>query len=684
MAHGHTRVDNYQWFRKRDDPAVLAHLAAENAYFKAVMAPTERLQEELYQEYRARIKQTDMTAPFRLGSYEYYKREEEGRAYPIYCRRALAGDAPEETILDVNALALGHPYTAVGTLEPSDDHRLVAYAADYRGDRLHRVKIRDVCTGRDLPDEIEGARATLVWAADNATFYYVRSHPETLRPYRVYCHRLGEEPARDELVFEEADETFLVTLQRSRSRRFICIYSLQTLTTEMRVVDAMVAAAPSRVLIPRRRGHRYFADHIDDAFFIRTNDAAPDFRVVRAPTDNLDPAAWVEVVPHRDGVHIADMEVFSEHLVCLERSGGLPRLRITSLAGDNEHLVAFDEAAFDAALTQNYEADAGAVRFRYSSMRTPPCVFDYDLRAHHRIMRKQEEILGGFDPESYCVERLHARAEDGTDVPISVLYRPDLRRPGENPCLLFGYGSYGICMDAGFSPFRITLVDRGFVFAIAHLRGGRELGERWYESGKLLTKKNTFTDFVACAEHLIRRGYSAPDRLYARGGSAGGLLMGAVANMRPDLFKAIVARVPFFDVVTTMLDSSIPLTTFEYDEWGNPHDETYYRYMLSYSPYDNISTLSYPHMLVMTSLFDSQVSYCEPAKYVAKMREMKIGDNLLLLRTDFEAGHSGSSGRYDRYREIAIEDAFVLALEGIGASLIEEPCTAKLSPVAAV
>ncbi len=677
--HGDVRVDEYYWLRERDDPEVIAYLEAENAYLDGVMAHTEELQETLFEEIRGRIVEDDSSVPYRDGDYWYYTRHEEGKQYGIHCRRPADGDVfggaagpdAEEILVDVNEIAEGREYTAV-RLAVSPDHRVLAYAVDDVGRRFYTVRFKDLVTGETLPDEIPDVTANMAWAADSATLFYVRQDPDTLRSYQVLRRRLGSGTA-EELVHEEPDETFSVFLQRSQSRKYLMATSSHTLRTEVRILRADDPDGDFAVFEPRGERHEYGVDHLGDRFWVRTNDGAPNFRLMSTSEGETGSGAWREEIPHRDDVLLEGFELFDRFLVLAERRDGLRRLRIEGQlrlegAGGDEiesHDLDFGEPTWSAGLGVNPDPASGTLRYVYQSLTTPRSVFDYDPVTREKTLRKQEQVLGGFASGDYRAERLQAVASDGARVPVSLVYRPDLRpADGGSPVLLYGYGSYGASMDAGFSAQRLSLLDRGFVYAIAHIRGGEEMGRSWYEDGKLLNKKNTFTDFIAAAEHLAAEGYADPDRLYAMGGSAGGLLMGAVFNMRPDLWDGIVARVPFVDVVTTMLDASIPLTTFEWDEWGDPRQREFYDYMLSYSPYDNVEAKDYPHLLVTTGLHDSQVQYWEPAKWVARLRAKKTDDNLLLLKTNMSAGHGGASGRYDRYRETALVHAFLLDLAG--------------------
>lgn len=665
MSPTQTRDDPFSWLRGRDNPEVLKYLRAENAHLDAVLAHTRPLQERLFQEIKGRIKQTDTSVPYRRGPFLYYTRTEDGREYPIHCRRA-ATEAPEQVLLDVNELARGHDYYAVNVREPSPQHDILAFAADTRGDRVHTIHFKQLTTGAMLEDRIPGASGYLAWANDNRTLFYAAVHPTTLRSYRVYRHVLGDDPAGDTLIYDEPDEEYSVVVAKTKTDGYLLIGSYQTVTTEFRVVPADRPEAEPRLFLPRRRGHEYEIDHFGPHFYIRTNDGARNFRLMRTPVGDTARERWEEIIPHRSDVLLERIEVFQDHLVVEERNRGLMHLRIRPWSGEGEHDLTFEEPAYVARLAQNFELDTRTARFTYTSLTTPPSVFDYDMGTRTRTLLKREEVLGDFDPARYRTERLYARAPDGVEVPISLVYRQDLKKPGGNPLLLYGYGAYGISSDPYFNSARLSLLDRGFAYAIAHVRGGEDLGRAWYDDGRLRNKRNSFTDLIACAEHLIRTGHADPTALFGLGGSAGGLLMGAVINLRPELFCGVIAHVPFVDVLNTMLDESLPLTTGEYDEWGDPRDPEYYRYILSYSPYDNVAPLAYPHLLVTAGLYDSQVQYWEPAKWVARLRATRTGERRLLLKTNMIAGHLGASGRYRAYREIALDYAFLLDLAGIG------------------
>ena len=659
-THGTVRLDDYYWLRDREHSDVTDYLQSENNYTAAVMAPTETLQETLFDEIKGRIKQTDMSVPYREGDFTYYTRYEEGREYPIHCRCAVGDDVAEVVLLDVNELASGQDFCQVSGLEVSPNQGVLAYAVDLEGRRIHTIHFKDLNNGELLNDELRGVTSNLVWAGDNQTVFYTRQDPTTLRWWRVYRHRLGTTQTDDVLVYEESDTTFNCEVGKSRSKRFLLIASYQTVSTEYHYLEAARPEGPFSLFLARERDHEYHIDHFRDRFYVRTNRAARNFKLMEVPEARTDPTAWVELIPHREEVLLGPFELFRDHLVIQERREGLSRLRVRPWSGAGEHDIAFDETVFDAYLSVNREPDTHLLRFGYESLTTPTSTYDYDMARRTRALLKQEEVLGGFDTSHYQAERLTVTASDGEEIPVSLVSRAGISRDGSHPLLLYGYGAYGICVDPTFNSARLSLLDRGFVFAIAHIRGGQDLGRRWYDDGRLGRKRNTFTDFIACAEHLVSEAYTRPERLFAMGGSAGGLLMGAVVNMRPDLFAGVVAQVPFVDVVTTMLDDSIPLTTGEYDEWGDPSEPEAFEDILAYSPYDNVEAKDYPALLVLAGLHDSQVQYWEPAKWVAKLRALKTDGNPLLLKTNMDAGHGGVSGRYRRYRETALQYAFLL------------------------
>ena len=662
-AHGDVRIDDYYWLRERDNPQVISYLDAENAYTDAMMAGTQALQEELFEELKNRIQPDESTVPALFHGYYYYKRYEEGQEYPIYCRKESSLDAPEEVILDVNRIAEGHDFCSVagdgGAVSP--DSQLLAWAVDTVGRRKYTIHVTDLETGEELTDVIPEVTGNLVWANDNRTLFYSKQDPDTLRWYQVYRHELGTDPTTDVLVYEEPDPTFEVYVWKTRSERFIMVDSEQTLASEYRVLEADDPAGELTLVAPRERGVEYSVAHVGDRFIIRTNLDAENFRLMEAPVASPDREHWRELIPGREDVFLEGVEVFKTFMVVTDRRDGLRHLRIVPWDGGEEYQIKFDEPAYATWVDDNPEFDTGFLRYGYSSLNTPETIYDLDLETHERTLMKREQVRGDFDPADYEVERLWAPARDGTRVPISLVFPKGLERDGSNPLLLYGYGSYGASMEAWFRSDVVSLLDRGFVYAIAHVRGGQELGRRWYENGKLLNKKNTFTDFIDCGRFLVDEGYTAPDRMFAMGASAGGLLMGAVANMAPGLFRGIIADVPWVDVVTTMLDDTIPLTTGEFDEWGDPKQREYYDYMLSYSPYDNVTAQDYPAMLVVTAFQDSQVQYWEPAKWVAKLRAAKTDSNPLLFKCEMaSAGHGGVSGRFNRYHETALEYAFIL------------------------
>ncbi len=665
--HG-IRRDEYYWLRDdtRSNPEVIGYLEAENAYKEAMTAHTHVLEDRIYEEIVARIKQDDSTVPYRKRGYWYYTRFETGREYPIYARKAGSLDAPEQVMLDTNQLAEGHDFYQVGAMAVARNNRLLAYVEDTVGRRQFTLRFKDLDTGATLPEAIANVDPYLAWTADSASVLYVEKNPETLLGYRVRRHVLGTDPARDALVYEQDDPSFYTAVGASKDERYILIHAESTVSTEVRYADAADPALAFRVFLPRERDHEYSVDHLAGRWIIRSNWQAPNFRLLEADVGREgDRALWRELLAHRDDAFIHGFEVFTDFLAIEERSGALRKVRIRPWTRDEDFFISADEAAYTTVLGQNAEIDTQAVRYEYTSPTTPRTIYDYDVATGRRELLKRDPVLGDFDPADYRTELLWAPARDGTRVPVSLVYRKDTQLERRAPLLQYGYGSYGASMDPTFSVSRLSLLDRGFVFGVAHVRGGQEMGRRWYDQGRLLNKRNTFTDFVDVTRFLVREGYADPRRVFAMGGSAGGLLMGAVANMAPGDYRGLVVQVPFVDVVTTMLDQSIPLTTNEFDEWGNPKEKHYYDYMLSYSPYDNVARQDYPAMLVTTGLWDSQVQYYEPAKWVARLRARKTDRNPLLLRTTMEAGHGGKSGRFQRFREIAEEYAFVLDQAGI-------------------
>ncbi len=661
-SHGHTRVDNYYWLNQRENPEVIAYLEAENEYTGAVMSHTDELREELFSEIKGRIKQTDLSVPVRRGNYFYYTRTEEGRDYSIHARKRGSLDGTEEVILDVNELAEGHDfYNAFPNV--SSGENLMAYAEDTRGRRIYTIRIKNLDTGELYPEQIANASGNMAWAEDNRTLFYTKRDPQTLRSYQIYRHTVDTDPAEDELVFQEDDEEFSCFVWKTKSKQYVVISSSQTIMNEHRFVDASEPDGEFTLFLPRDRGHEHRIEHFGDHFYIRTNFGnAQNFQLMRTAVDQTGTDSWQSVIPHRSDVFLEDFDLFRDYLVVEERENGLIRLRVRPWEGE-EHYIAFDDPAYLAYLSSNPEIETSVLRFGYTSLAAPRTIYDYDMSSRGRTLLKQDEVLGGYDASLYAVERLYAPAREGVvDIPVSLVYRRGTEMDGDNPLLLYAYGSYGSSTEPTFSSTRLSLLDRGFVYAIAHIRGGQELGRAWYDDGKMFNKKNTFTDYVDVADYLIAEEYTSSEKLFARGGSAGGLLMGAVVNMRPELFRGVIANVPFVDVVTTMLDESIPLTTFEFDEWGDPTDLESYQYMLSYSPYDQVGAQDYPNMLVTTGLHDSQVQYWEPAKWVAKLRTLKTDDHRLLLKTHMDAGHGGGSGRDRRYEELAFEFAFILDL----------------------
>jgi len=663
---GTVRIDQYYWLKDRNNPDVIKYLEDENAYTKAVMAHTEALQGRLYDELKGRVLQNDQSVPFREGNYFYYTRLVEGKNYPIYARKRGSVSAPEEIMIDANALAEGKATFLIRGWDVSSGEDLLAFAVDTTGGRVSSIRFKNLRTGEMLSDVVPRAIGGIAWAEDNRTLFYTKPDSVSVRPYQVYRHRLGTPAATDQMVYEDKDETYYVGVSKTKSRAYIMIQSSQTMATEYSYIRADQPDAQFRILIPRQRGHEYYANHFGDYFYILSNDHAKNFRLMRTPVARPGRDNWDEVIPHRADVLVEDFEFFRDYLVLTERKDGLVQLRVRPWtgSGQNEYYLDFGEPAYLAYVSTNLEFNTPVLRYGYTSLTTPSSTYDYDMKTRQKTLLKRDQILGGFDPANYVTERFFTTARDGARVPVSLVYRKGIARPA--PLLLTGYGSYGSSSDPTFSSDRLSLLDRGFVFAIAHIRGGSEMGRAWYENGRQLQKKNTFTDFIDVADDLIRRGYTSSNRLFARGASAGGLLMGAVVNMRPELFRGVIAGVPYVDVITTMSDSTIPLTTGEYDEWGNPHDSTFYRYMLSYSPYDNVERKAYPNLLLTAGLYDTQVLYVEPAKWTARLRAMKTDNNRLILRTNMEAGHGGASGRYKRWHDVAFEYAFLLDLAGLG------------------
>ena len=665
--HADKRIDNYFWLNQRDTPEVLSYLEAENEYFAYKTKHTDAFQESLFEEMKSRIKQDDESVPYKYNGYWYFSRFQEGKEYPIYLRRADQPNAQEEVLFEVNEMAAGHKFYQFAEFSVSPDNKWASFSVDTRGRRMYSLFIKNLETGQVLPIEIKNTDGGSCWASDNQTIFYTKIDTQTLRSHKVYRHQLGQSSKQDVLVFHEKDETFNTGIFKSKSEQFLIIQSDSTLSSESWFLDAATPMADFKCFQPRERGLEYDIAHYGDYFYILNNaDGATNFKLDKTPIGQTEKSYWHPVLAHQEQIRLEEIDIFKEYLVVTQRYNGLSQICIIRWDGSAEHYLPFDNETYMASTGLNLDFDTEILRYTYNSMTTPYSVIDYNMRTGAKEVKKQQQVLGGkFSEENYESRRLWVTAADGTQIPISIVYRKGIKCDGSNPLLLYGYGAYGITIEPSFSTTRLSLLDRGFIFAIAHIRGGEYLGRPWYEAGKLLHKKNTFTDFVDCAKYLIANQYTSPAHLYAMGGSAGGLLMGAVINQAPELFHGVVANVPFVDVVTTMLDDSIPLTTGEYDEWGNPHDKQYYDYMKSYSPYDNVCPQAYPNLLVLTGYHDSQVQYWEPAKWVAKLRELKTDDNLLLFYTDMSSGHSGASGRYESLKEIAREYAFLLHLENI-------------------
>ncbi|HMD07342.1 MAG TPA: S9 family peptidase [Candidatus Acidoferrum sp.] len=685
ILHGDRRVDHYAWLRQKENPEVIAYLEAENAYTDAILRPTESFQEALYQEMLGRILLTDLSVPYRLRGFLYFTCTEEGKQYPVHCRRIDSDGSLDEILLDLNRLAEGYSFLGLGAFDVSNDNQLLAYALDTTGFRQYTLRIKNLWSGRDFPEAMERVTGA-AWAADNRTLFYTVEDPTTKRAHRLYRHLAGSaEP--DRLIYEETDERFRIEIERTRSGAFLLLTIASHTTSEVRFLPAAQPNGEFRIIAAREADHEYYVDHHPNPltreprganpndsggyFFIRTNSGGRTFRLKCAPVADPQRTKWREIVPNRADVMLAGLDVFRSHIILTEREGGLPYLRIVDLGAEApnalsaSHRIEFSEPAYNASLGDNPEFDESFVRYQYESFVTPRSVFDYDVRTRERLLRKEQPVLGGYDASQYVSERLHATTEDGVRVPISLVYRRDTLLDGSAPLLLYGYGSYGHSIAVNFSSNRVSLLNRGVIFAVAHVRGGGELGKPWHDAGRLRHKRNTFTDFIAVAEHLIAKHYTAPPRLIIEGGSAGGLLMGTTVNMRPDLFRMVINHVPFVDVLNTMLDASLPLTVGEYEEWGDPRIAEDYFYMKSYCPYTNLEAKNYPTMLVKTGLHDSQVMFWEPAKYVAKLRALKADTNALLFKTNMGAGHGGASGRYDYLREIALDYAFLLTELGV-------------------
>lgn len=661
------RIDNYFWLNQRENPEVIDYLNKENEYYHKMTAHTQVFQKELFEEMKSRIKEVDESVPYLYNGYYYFTRFEKGKDYPIYSRKKESLTADEEIMFDCNELAKGNSYFNLGGLSISPDNHYATFAVDTIGRRIYTLKIKNLKTNEVLSDQIENSSGESTWANDNKTIFYTHQDKVTLRTNKIFKHKLGSHATKDELVYEEKDETFHVDVSKEKSKKYIVISSSSTLTTESRILLADNPDGKFSVFQKRKRGLEYDIAHYEDHFYIVTNkDKAFNFKLMKTPESATSIENWTDLIGHREDVLLEDIEIFKDFLVIEERSNGLNKIRIKPWNGADEYYLPFESETYSAYTTTNVDFDTDILRYSYQSMKTPSSLIDFNMKTKTKEIKKEQQILGGkFDKNNYIEERVWATAKDGTKIPISMAYKRELEKDGSNPLLLYAYGSYGHSMDATFSSTRLTLLDRGFIFAIAHIRGGEDLGRQWYEDGKLLKKKNTFTDFIDCSKFVIEKKYTSPKHLYAEGGSAGGLLMGVVANLAPELYNGIIAQVPFVDVMTTMLDDTIPLTTGEYDEWGNPNKKKYYDYMRSYSPYDNVKKQNYPNMYVSTGLHDSQVQYWEPAKWVAKLRSLKTNNTILFLDTNMDAGHGGASGRFEAIKELAKEYSFLLDLEKI-------------------
>ncbi len=670
IIHGDTVVDNYYWmidyFKKGPDSSnVVQYLEAENAYTSGMMKDTEPFQKRLFDELKGRIKEADESVPYLKNGYYYYTRTEEGKQYYKYCRKKGSLDGVEEVLLDVDAMAEGHAYYAISGLSISPDNKRLAYGVDTISRREYIVHIKDLETGKILSDRISRTSGGTTWANDNETLFYTSKNPITLLSEKIKRHRIGTDEQADVTVYDEKDNTNYIGVSKSKNGQFILIYSGGTLSSEVYILNANDPNGTFKVFQPRVKDVLYSVVALENKFLIVTNDGAKNFKVMECPLDRTGKENWKEFIPHRADVLVSDIDEFRDFIVISERKNGLTQLAVRSLKDGNQHYLDFGEAAYTVYPSTNVEYNLDVVRYGYTSLVTPSSTYEYNMDTHDKKLLKQQPVLGGYEIKDYATERVFAKAQDGTSIPISIVYKKGIERDGRSPLLLYAYGSYGASMDPSFSSTRLSLLDRGFVYAIAHIRGGEEMGRQWYEDGKMMKKKNTFTDFIDCGQYLIDQQYTAKGRLYAKGGSAGGLLMGAVVNMAPDMWNGVIANVPFVDVVNTMLDETIPLTTNEYDEWGNPNGKEAYQYMKSYSPYENVEAKDYPNMLVTTGLHDSQVQYFEPAKWVAKLRVTKTDKNVLLLKTDMDYGHGGASGRFDYLKEIALEYAFLFKLEHI-------------------
>jgi len=665
VIHNDTRIDNYYWLRERENEEVIAYLNAENSYREDVMKETNDFQENLFNEIVGRIKQTDESVPYKKNGYYYYTRYEEQKEYPIYCRKLETMEAEEEIMLNVNEMAEGYTYYSVGGISMSTNSRYLAFGVDTVSRRKYTIYVKDMETGEILGDKIPVTTGGSTWANDNKTIFYSTKDEQTLRSNAINKHKLGTSAKEDVLVYSEDDETYSTFIYKTKSEKYLMIGSVSTLTSEYQFLSADAPDDEFKMLQARTEGLEYSVSHFGDDFYIVTNLDAKNFRLMKTPVNKTGVKNWKEVIAHREDVFLEGIELFSNYMVVDERKEGLNQLRIINWADGTEHYLDFWEEVYTAGVSVNPEFNTDILRFSYSSLTTPSSTYDYNMVTKDKELLKQQEVIGDFDPANYEARRIYAEADDGKKIPMSIVYRKGMEKNGETPTLIYGYGSYGATMDPRFSSVRLSLLDRGFIYAIAHVRGSQIYGRGWYEDGKLFNKMNTFTDFISCSEQLINNGYTNPDKLFAMGGSAGGLLMGAVVNLRPELYRGVVAAVPFVDVVTTMLDETIPLTTSEYDEWGNPNEKEYYEYMLSYSPYDQVEAKAYPNMLVTTGLHDSQVQYFEPAKWVAKLRDMKTDDNMLLMYCNMDTGHGGASGRFERLKDVAMEYAFIFMLADI-------------------
>lgn len=665
--HGDIRIDDYYWMNERENPEVIAYLEAENDYYQKSTAHTQKFQEDLFEEMKARIKEDDSSVPYLYNGYYYITRFEKNKDYPIYTRKKGSLGADEEILFDCNEMAKGNAYFNLRGINISDDNKWVAFAIDTVSRREYVIQIKDLVSGEILPDKIEKTTGTSTWAADNKTLFYSRQDTETLRPEKIYRHIKGTDAQSDQMIYHEKDETFRTFVYRSKSKKYIIIGSGSTMTNEYQILKSDNPEGDFKIFQTRERGLEYSISHFGDSFYMVTNkDGATNFKLMKTHEEQTSKENWQEVIPHRKDVLLEGIDIFKNFLVISERSNGLTQINIHPWnAPENSYYLPFPNETYTAFTTTNVDFDTNQLRFAFQSMATPASVMEINMDTKTQIVLKEQEVLGDFNKDNYEEVRLWATAQDGTKIPISVVYRKGIEKNGKNPLLLYAYGSYGASMDPYFSSTRLSLLDRGFVYAIAHIRGGEELGRKWYENGKLLKKKNTFTDFIDCSRFLIEEKYTSPEHLYAEGGSAGGLLMGAVINMAPELYNGVIAQVPFVDVVTTMLDDSIPLTTGEYDEWGNPNEKTYYDYIKSYSPYDNVMTQDYPNLYISTGFHDSQVQYWEPAKWIAKIRALRTNNNQLFLDTNMDAGHGGASGRFESLKELAKEFAFLFDLEAI-------------------